>query len=550
MTSTPEAPLLDAISRIRVFPENHAEGGVRTVPLSIIDNTVIRFAITNAGWYYGYPGDDAGQLSPDLLAASLRKSLNAYPQWAGQLEWLPSEGQRQGRACITYGSPNDPGVELILARCSASLTSLVPDTKTRLESGVWAAENFPSTQLLVPTQLAMHYSPSAYLGRPSVCAQVTTFKCGGVGIALRIAHCLSDAATLIQFATHWGAIHRALIQYKPLPTVSPMFNPALLDQAASGDIHSVDPDPEAIRTSRSLPIIKHDRSALEPARSLSKDPSGTEPSTRVAHAMVYLSPAEVQRIFDDLSAQVPANSRVSRFDTMLAFVWRLIVRARGMGDDAGPAHMVVTVGLRARLAPPLPEGFIGSPIALSLVTLPAREVRESAARGAAAIRATVAQFTPATVGAFLHDVAHQADPQRFWRAFLSRPGAVFTCWRSLDVYALDFGSGARPPYMDAVMPSMDGKQHSVVTAWQDLDVYGVGFGGDVPPRYVDAFIPDMDGCIHVMAAGPHEGKWCGEPGSMPERHWYDEPVCLSLHLTPDVMAKLLHDPELRKYKTK
>ncbi|KAI0827278.1 transferase family-domain-containing protein [Trametes gibbosa] len=439
-------------------------------------HTVVRFAITNAGWYYDHPGNDVGQLSPDLLTESLRKTLDAYPQWAGQLEWLPSEGQRQGRACITYGSPNDPGVELILARCSASLPSLVPDTKTRLRSGVWCAEGFPSTQLLVPTQLALHYNPWSYAGRPSVCVQITTFACGGVGIAIRIAHCLSDASTLIQFATHWGSVHRALVDDQPLPVLAPVFNPALIDRAASGDIHSEIPDPDAIRASRSLPILKHDLRALEPASSLSKIRQGTGPPTHVGHSMVYLSPAEVQRIFDDLAAQAPAHARMSRFDTMLAFIWRLIVRARDMDDAAGPAHMVVTVGLRSRLAPSLPAGFLGSPIILSLVSLPVREVRASAACGAAAIRATVAQFTPATVGAFMHDVAHRADPQRYRRAFLRRPGAVFTCWRSLDVYALDFGTGARPPYVDAVMPTMGGKQHSVVTSWQDLDVYGSGLG--------------------------------------------------------------------------
>ncbi|KAI0634371.1 transferase [Trametes polyzona] len=550
MTGQSEAPLLELLSRTRVFPESHATEEPRTVPLSIIDNTVIRFAMTNAGWYYDSSEDTADKLSPELLTLSLRKTLNAYPHWAGQLHWISHDsdhGPRQDRVGVTYGSTNDPGVELIQARCSATLSSLVPDTQTRIESGVWCADKFPTFRLLCPTQLAMHL-PTDYLGKPCVCAQLTTFACGAVGIALRIAHCLSDATTLIRFAKHWGDVHRALVDSQfPGPQLTPLFNPRLIDQAAIGDVNSDAPDPNIVRISRSLPILKHDLSALEPASSLAKDTTTREAQAPgfVGHSLVYLTPVEVRRIYEDAVAHAPAGSRLSRFDAMLAFIWRLIVRARGMEGDPGPAHMVVTVGVRTRLSPPLPESFLGSPIILSRVTLPSGEIAASAAKGAVAIRSTVAQFTPETIGAFMHDVVHQADPQRYWRAFLRRPGAVFTCWRSLDVYALDFGSGARPPFIDAVMPSMGNPRYSVVTSWQDLDVYGVGFGGETPPRYVDAFIPDMDGCIHVTDAGPREKKTGVDAKAT---RWYDEMVCLSLHLIPEVMQKLLQDPELRKYR--
>ena len=99
------------------------------------------------------------------------------------------------------------------------------------------------------------------------------------------------------------------------------------------------------------------------------------------------------------------------------------------------------------------------------------------------------QYTPAAVAALLHEEAHQVNPQHIWRAFL-------------------------------------GRRHSIVTSWQGLDVYGVDFGGGQAPRYVDATMPSMDGCIHVMEAGPatHAG---GDEG---RRRWYDEPVCVSLHL--------------------
>lgn len=505
--------------------------------------------MTNAAWYYDKPSDTANTsdaLSVPALTRSLRTTLNAYPQWVGQLQWIAHDSgdgkpERRGRASVTYGSANDPGIELIVAHSPVTLASLVPESKARLESGAWCADQFPSTQLLHPTELAL-YNPADYIGKPSACVQLTTFACGGVGIALRIAHALADATTLIQFAKNWASVHRSLINNQLPPALPVVFDPRLVDRAVTGDIDGVAPNPDIIRISRSLPIIKHDWSSLAPTHSLAADDAEHNPP--VAHFLVYLHPTEVQRIWEDASANIPATSRISRFDALLAFIWRLIIRARSMKDDSSPVHMIVTVGVRTRLSPPLPSGFAGSPIVLARVSLAANEIAASTYPGAVAIRSTVSKFTAETLGAFMHDLAHQVDPQRYWHAFLRRRNAAYTCWRSLDVYALDFGTGARPPYIDAVMPSMDGRQHSVVTSWQDLDVYGVDFGVGAPPRYVDAFIPDMDGCIHIMEAGPLVGKASGGAG-----RWYDETVCLSLHLAQDVMQRLLQDPELRKYRS-
>ena len=94
-------------------------------------------------------------------------------------------------------------------------------------------------------------------------------------------------------------------------------------------------------------------------------------------------------------------------------------------------------------------------------------------------------------------------------------------------------------------------RHAIATSWQSLDVYGVDFGGGAPPRYVDAVMPSMDGCIHFMEAGPsaEEGSRGGEGSgeARGKRRWYDDAVCVSLHLARSVMNRLLDDPDLRRY---
>ncbi|KAI0323922.1 hypothetical protein GY45DRAFT_499270 [Cubamyces sp. BRFM 1775] len=530
------AALTEEIGRTRLLPEQHGQStSAQTVPLSILDNTVVRFALTSAVWYYDNPGEDSGALSAKLLASSLRKTVSVYPQWAGQLQWMPYDGsrsgQRHGRVCITYGSPTDPGVELIFARSPRSLASLVPDVTTRMDDGSWCADDLPSAQLFCSTKLALHNS-SEYAGRPCISVQLTTFGCGGVSIALRLVHCIADAIAMFQFVQDWAATHRALLQHRPLPMLTPVFDPALLDGAATIGANSDTADPELLKISRALPMARFNWWASapgcpEPMLSATAVPPELEGMdlgppgdpmpwaewdvfAPVSHYLLYFTPQEIERIWEDASlAAGLEGARISRLDALLAYIWRLVIRARGMEHDPELVHMFVTIGVRTRLTPPLPDAFLGSPITLARVSLPAEQVASSepsmdSGVGARAIRSAVSSFSPAALGAYLHDAAHEVNPQRFWRAFL-------------------------------------GRRHSIVTSWQNLDAYGVDFGSGAPPRYVDAVMPSMDGCIHVMEAGPSPA---GRGDIETPARWYDSPVCVSLHLAAEVMAKLVRDVKL------
>ncbi|KAH9848092.1 transferase family-domain-containing protein [Lenzites betulinus] len=523
-------PAVELISRTRILPEDHASAGTRTTPLSILDNTAVRFSLVNACWYYDKPKCQENTLSPFTLVYSLRKTLNVYPQWAGQLEWMksdPARGKRLGRLCISYGSPSDPGIELVLARCTSTIAALVPDSETRLKSGAWCADHFSSSQVLFPTDIALHDSP-AYAGRPAVSVQLTTFSCGGISIALRIAHVLADATSLFQFIQDWAAMHRALLNGCPLPTPIPVFDPGLVDSACIEE-KNIDCTPvreeKLIHAAQGLsPNLRNGRTstddAVVPSSVFRRADSTRVPSmpwaewnifAPASHYHVCFTPAELQGIWEAANAEVLPDARISRLDALLAFIWRLIVRARGKATDPGPDRLVVAIGVRARLVPRLPDAFLGSPMLLSCITLPAIQVAESPGAAAGAIRAAVAQYTAEAIGAFL-GFARDANPQRFWRGFLGQRYTVVTSWVGLGGYKLDFGGG--------------------------------------PPRYVDPVIPGLDGCIHVMEAGPSRNdEGGGHKARGSAKKWYHEPVCLSVHLDKRVMRRLLKDPELRKYRS-
>ena len=90
--------------------------------------------------------------------------------------------------------------------------------------------------------------------------------------------------------------------------------------------------------------------------------------------------------------------------------------------------MAVMFGLRARVAPPLPTSFLGSPLTLATASVPAFALASTTGRaaGALAMRRAVATYTPDAVGALLHEAAHAVCPQREWRAFLGRRHVVVT----------------------------------------------------------------------------------------------------------------------------
>ncbi len=497
--------LLETISPTRLRPAL-PQSSARTTTLSILDTSAIRYPLVSAVWYFDRPletgGNDPQVVSNEALTVSLRSTLNLYPQWAGQLHWTPydpANGQR--RVAVTYGSSEDPGIELIEARCSSTLASLVPDSAARMSSGVWFADSFPSQQLLSPTSLASLHDMDEDAWGHCVSVQLTTFECGGLGIGLRIVHSIADATAMFQFAKYWAAIHRALCSNSPLPELKPIFDPALVDNAAAGDIKGSAPDPALVSIENALPIVR-------------SWPSAPDVSAPIAHCLLYFSPREVQRIYEDAthqqrqeedSSSISAAPRISRLDALVAFVWRLIIRARGMEYNQGLLDLAVATNFRSRLSPPLPDAFLGSPITIACVSLTGEQIATSLAPAASGIRVALSQFTPNAISALLHQMVYEINPQ------------------CISI----------------------GKRQLFVTSWQKLDAYGIDFGGGKPPRYVDAVMPSMDGWIQVMEAGPTEviSEKTGGSG-----RWYDEPVCLSVHLKAYVIERLLKDPELQKYR--
>lgn len=559
-TTKPDPALLTplashVLSSRRVFPASPPPNGCTTTVLSIVDATITRFAISAAVWLY-----DADEVSQDTnvffkrLETSLKLTLDDYRHFAGQLRWASSQNEfgdtsaslRLGRPEVTYGAAKDPGVEFVLAEYNRVLGDVVPsDEERRGTRKVWVATDFPQDEFLPSCDLAFAPLMGRFEGLPGVSVQLTAFKCGGFAVGVRMTHCLGDALCLVGFVKAWAERTRSMVVggagagggAMEGAIAKPVFDPGLLDSHA-GDTRLPEPDGEKVALARSLPMHRYDwwdtdgpgypswatanseatKPSTEALREIKLTPSTTPPwhtwdmAAPAEHVQIRFGGDAVRRMKEaaqaalSLGAGAGQPAIISRLDALLAHVWILVNRARrpvlaGAGADE-QVYLDVTLGLRGRVEPPLPDGFVGSPILIGHASLPAASVLESSAddvgAAAAAIRAAVARFTPRAVGAYLHDAAREVSPQRLWQGFGGSRHLLCTAWTRAGVYVVDF-TGARGPrgprYVQGRMPRMDGL----------LQVVDVGGEGDL----------DVSLCLEAGAMGrllADEGLWAWGQG--------------------------------------
>lgn len=544
-----------------------------TTPLSIIDARVAHFGSAAAVWFF--PASTSSlppPLLPRLLLVSFRKTLAAYPHWAGEVSHIPHpivaapdartqhfppHARRPHRLFVTYGSESDPGVLFTTASCPLAISDIVPSPVERAGmSRGWdtAQLNYEEFLPVMEGWFAQGVL-DATTGQLGMGVQVTSFACGGIAIGVKMAHSLADAAAMVGFVKGWAGLHRGLLEkIDPLmeewravesgkeerssqdgkeETISrvlqevdlvPVFDPLLLDAAASGDIESRYGDPQLVENARKLPQHRYDWWAS--GKTIPKGFEAKELGTTIpwdqwdqeaeaAHRILHFSTKEVEGIWKAASGTTGggSRSRISRHDTLLAFIWMLLNRARGWSHEDGLVHLNMTLGLRARLN--LPETFVGSPILLSRVSASGREASDSSRLGVTAkrIRDTLGLFDKAGLGAVLHEAVFQDNPQRYWNGFLGSRDVIVTSWARLDPYNISF------------CPSEGGQ-----------------------PWFVEPVMPKIDGIIEIMEAASLAGRADLKEIMKDERsQWYDNGVDVNINFEKTVMERLVADEMLRAF---
>ncbi|KAH8677627.1 hypothetical protein BX600DRAFT_430964 [Xylariales sp. PMI_506] len=501
------------IAPIRLLPTSTPAQVVST-PLSILDSTCARFADTGAIWFFEAP---AATIVDDEFLESLRitfvKTLDDFPQWAGQLHWAPfrpggSHTERFNRCMITYGSPADPGAEWSIKYHDLALDAVTP-RPSDLSRRIWDGDAFPQASFVPSAPLALS-NLKDFEGRPSLAVQVNVFACGGYAIGVKVAHPLADIKSLMIFVHRWAAICRGGDDnYDDGSGLTdgwifgkPLFDPAQLDARAAGDIDAAVVDPAIAARARALPLHRFDwwhtnapgyppllvassKNCIPPAEVL--DRISLSPSTEgpwstwdlerpASFGLLHITGDEIDSLQELARRDVPKGNYVSRLDALLAHLFRLVTRARAFAQaDDDKVFLDVSLDARRRCAAPapaldlLPEAFIGSPIFMTHIGALAAAIRDaSLGELALQLRGVLQQFTPKEVADMLHDAAHEVSPQRLWLGFLGSLHLIATSWQRLRAYEIDFhprssssgggggGSLSRPAYVHAVMQRSDG----------------------------------------------------------------------------------------------
>ncbi|RGP60526.1 hydroxycinnamoyl-coenzyme a shikimate/quinate hydroxycinnamoyltransferase [Fusarium sporotrichioides] len=504
----------------------------KAVPLSLLDCTAANFSNTSAIWLY----EKSTLLARNeyLFGRHLRKALSttlqSYPQWCGHLKAVestdgtvapearhfPPHARRFGRLYAHFGTENDPGVEFVYAKSSVTLNSLYPPDRISKQP-FWPCESTLSQQFIPPVPIAQ---PLKQLikdesGRlyPLLAVQVTELTCGGFVLALNGSHPLADATTFISFLKDWASVSQCIFRGESAIRLAPVFNPTLVDTIAAGDINIEHPGESLVKQAKSLPMHRYDWWAPgsappwpfripKPFDKPNLEPVGNpmpwadwDITSPVSKSIIHFSKEQVKILWE--KATEGSTQRLSQHDAVLAHIWSCIARARRLENDKDPFHCDLVYGVRSSFQ--LDDKFLGSPVVMMNIELPASQVcdHSNQAEVAIQVRNTLGIISnPYNISAHLHTLAHEKSPQRIWQAFL-------------------------------------GRRHILVTTWARAGAYGIDFGLSSRCVYVEGIVPAMDGNVLIKEA----------PGPL-SKYWTDNGVDISIHLRTDDMEHLAMDPLL------
>lgn len=501
----------------------------KAIPLSLLDSTTANFSDASAIWLYEKPIRQDINLAHHLRE-SLAITLESYPQLCGHLKAIeatdgsvppevahfPPHARRFRRIYAHYGTGNNPGVEFVHARSSSTLRSLYPEDRVS-KHPAWLCDSAVFKQFMpsVPTSRLLNHAIKDENGRlyPLLAIQITELACGGFVLALKEIHPLADTTAVMSLLKDWASVSQSMLLGNPVPGSTSVFDPALIDNHAAGDINAEQPDQKLIQQAMLLPMHRYDWWAPGPKPSWAPpvpavfdtpdlEPAGSampweewDVTAPVSNCVIHLSKEQVISLWE--KANEASSEKLSQHDAIIAHIWSCIARARGLKEDTDHIHCNLVYGVRSAFG--LDEKFLGSPTAMMNIEHPASKVcnPSNSTELATRVRNTLKAISePSSMAAHLHSIAFEKSPQRIWQAFL-------------------------------------GQRHILVTTWARANVYGVEFGFGSTCSYVESVLPDMDGNIAVKEA----------PGPA-TKYWTDNGVDISVHIRTEHMERLMDDPLL------
>ncbi|GJM99416.1 hypothetical protein PR202_ga16511 [Eleusine coracana subsp. coracana] len=395
------------------------------VPSSVFDKVTyhMQMAIIYA---FSPPGPSTADIERGLAEV-----LGAYRLFAGQVR----PGPDGGPGVLL----NDHGARLVEASVDAQLADIAP-TK-------------PS-----PAVLQLHPDLEAETIEEVVQVQLTRFACGSLAVGFTANHAVADGHATSDFLVAWGRAARGL----PVGPSPPHHHPDLFPP-------------------RDPPRVEFEHRGAEYRR-----PSGPL-AAAAGHGHhnnsnnVVIHKAHFTKDFIAGLRAKASEGRgrpFSRFETILAHLWRTITRARGLANPNQTSTVRVSVDGRPRLA--APPGYFGNLVLWAFPTATIGDLLNRPLRRAAqVIHDAVARVDRAYFQSFV-DFAGSAEVEKEGlekTAVLKDalcPDLEVDSWLTFPFYELDFGAGCPTYFMPSYFPT------------EGMLFLGPSYIGD---GSVDAFVP-------------------------------------------------------------
>jgi shikimate O-hydroxycinnamoyltransferase len=364
-------------------------------PLSIFDRVTYQMQMAII---YAFP-------PPAPSTAAIEKGLAAalaqYRAFAGQLGAAPD-----GTPAVLL---NDRGARLVEATVDADLVEMAPAKPT-------------------PELLRLHPDLEQEL-EEVVLLQLTRFRCGSLAVGFTSNHVAADGHATSNFLVAWGRATRGLpLGQPPVHHQAGMFKP------------------------RSSPRVEYDHRNREyylPSPSEKQHGHGEGVENIVIHKAHF-----TKDFVAGLRGKASEGRRrpFSRFETILAHLWRSMARARGLGPDE-TSTIRLSVDGRHRLG--LPAEYFGNLVLWAFPTATVADLLGQPLKHAAqVIHDEVARVDGGYFRSFI-DFASSGPAEREGLApsavlkDVLCPNVEVDSWLTFPFYELDFGTGT-PTYF---MPS-------------------------------------------------------------------------------------------------
>ncbi|KAL6633296.1 hypothetical protein ACP70R_025967 [Stipagrostis hirtigluma subsp. patula] len=317
------------LDKLTVAASPPAAGGV--LPLTFFDVPWLFTGPVERVFFYPYPHPVehfTAKLLPSLVS-SLSAALHGFYPLLGRVRPCPDGGGGY-EFCSTGGDGS--GVELTVAESA--------DDFEELSGG--GPRDVGRLYALVP-QLPRTEDGSFALAA----AQVTVFAGRGIAVGVSIHHVACDDSSYMHFVKTWAGQCRVATAGEDAAAVPP---PPFLDRGVVAD-----PEGLAARTLDEMRQLAANGPPPPP-------PSPPGPPPKLVIASFTLTRGCIDKLKQRVVAMGDGGGRIhcSAFTVACAFAWACLARADGSCAGKKRAHLLFSVECRRRLAPPIPQEYLGN----------------------------------------------------------------------------------------------------------------------------------------------------------------------------------------------